>query len=160
MPSVYSTSSFRPLPSSTVMTPSRPTLSMACASRPPISASLAETVAMCSMSLLPAMGVACYVVGLGRRLLEHLGAHVLEVVFELDLLGDGDAVVGDRGRAPLLVDGHVAAARAEGNSDGVGEGVNTRLQLATRLGIENEVLSGHEASVCEGWPAVSNAGGR
>ncbi len=38
--------------------------------------------------------------GLGRDLLHHLGAHVGQLVFELDLLGDGDAVLGDRGRAP------------------------------------------------------------
>ena len=36
--------------------------------------------------------------GLGRDLAHHLGAHVLERVLELDLLGDGDAVLGD-GRA-------------------------------------------------------------
>ena len=87
--------------------------------------------------------VAGDVVGLGRRLLEHLGAHVLEVVLELDLLGDGDAVVGDRGRAPLLVDGDVAAAWAEGDLDGVGEGVDAGLELAARLGVENEILGGH-----------------
>ena len=68
--------------------------------------------------------VAGDVVGLGRGLLEHLGAHVLERVLELDLLGDRHAVVGDRRRAPLLVDGDVAAARAERDLDGVGQGVD------------------------------------
>ena len=34
--------------------------------------------------------------GLGGDLLDHLRAHVLELVLELDLLGDGDAVLGDR----------------------------------------------------------------
>ena len=34
--------------------------------------------------------------GLAGDLLDHLGAHVLVLVFELDLLGDGDAVLGDR----------------------------------------------------------------
>ena len=42
--------------------------------------------------------VAGDVVRLRRGLLEHLGAHVLERVLELDLLGDGHAVMGD-GRA-------------------------------------------------------------
>ena len=90
--------------------------------------------------------VAGDVVGLGGGLLEHLGAHVLEVVLELDLLGDGHAVVGDGGRAPLLVDGHVAAARAEGDLDGVGEGVDADLELSARLGVENEIFSGHVSS--------------
>ena len=35
------------------------------------------------------------VVGLRGDLAHHLGAHVLELVLELDLLGDGDAVLGD-----------------------------------------------------------------
>ena len=39
--------------------------------------------------------VAGLVVGLLRDLAHHLRAHVLELVFELDLLGDGDAVLGD-----------------------------------------------------------------
>src|SRR2546426_803238 len=34
--------------------------------------------------------------GLGRHFLHHLGAHVLDRVFELDLLRDGDPVLGDR----------------------------------------------------------------
>jgi hypothetical protein len=43
---------------------------------------------------------------------DHLGAHVLELVFELDFLGDGDAVLGDARRAERLVD-----ARRCGPSD-------------------------------------------
>ncbi len=35
-------------------------------------------------------------------LTDHLRAHVLELVGELDLLGDGDAVLGDAGRAEAL----------------------------------------------------------
>jgi hypothetical protein len=62
------------------------------------------------------------VVGLGRRLLQELGAHVGEVVVELDLLRDRDAVVGDGRGAELLVEGDVAALRAEGRLDRVGRG--------------------------------------
>jgi hypothetical protein len=40
--------------------------------------------------------VAGHVARLRRDLAHHLGAHVLELVLELDLLGDGDAVLGDR----------------------------------------------------------------
>ena len=56
------------------------------------------------------------VVGLGGDFLGELGAHVLEGVGELDLLGDGDAVVDDGGRAVLLVEDDVAAAGAEGDA--------------------------------------------
>ena len=44
---------------------------------------------------------------------DHLGAHVLEVVLELDLLGDRDAVLGDGRRAEALLDDDVATLGAE-----------------------------------------------
>ena len=72
--------------------------------------------------------VAGDVVGLGRHLFDQLGAEVLVRVGELDLLGDGDTVVGDRGRAELLVQDDVAAARAEGDLDRVGERVDAVLE--------------------------------
>ena len=153
------------LASSTVMTPSLPTFSMASAIMLPIVASplardgadlgdlrlalgglrhapsgastIASTAAsmprLISIGLAPAVtslralgvdrlrqhgggggAVAGDVGGLGGDLLHHLRAHVLEPVLELDLLGDGDAVLGDRRRAPLLLDDDVAAARARG----------------------------------------------
>ena len=80
--------------------------------------------------------VAGDVVGLAGDFAGELGAEVLERVLELDLLGDGDAVVDDRGRAELLLEDDVAAARAEGDADGVGEGVDAVLQAASRLFIE------------------------
>ena len=65
--------------------------------------------------------VAGDIVGLGGNFLGELRAHVLVRVVELDFLGDGDAVVGNGRRAPLLVDDDVATARAERHLDGVGE---------------------------------------
>ena len=53
--------------------------------------------------------VAGRVGGLRSDLADHLRAGVLDLVLELDLLGDGDAVLGDRGRAELLLDDDVAA---------------------------------------------------
>jgi hypothetical protein len=87
--------------------------------------------------------VAGLVGGLGRDLLHHLRAHVLELVLELDLLGDGDAVLGDRGRAPRLLDDHVAAARAEGDLDGVGEDVDAPTDGGAGALVENDVLGAH-----------------
>jgi hypothetical protein len=54
-------------------------------------------------------------------LLDHLRAHVLVLVLELDFLGDRDAVLGDRGCAPLLVEHDVAALRAERRLDGAAQ---------------------------------------
>ena len=83
------------------------------------------------------------VVGLGGGFLEELRAHVLEVVVELDLLGDGDAVVGDGRGAALLVERDIAALGAEGGLDGIGEGVDTLFQGLACLGVELQNL-GHE----------------
>ena len=52
---------------------------------------------------------------------DELGAHVLERVGQVDLLGDGDAVLGDGRRAEGLLEDDVAAAGAEGDLDGAGK---------------------------------------
>ena len=164
-------------PSSTVMTPSLPTLSMTSAMSSPTSGSaalMAATAAICSLvvdrpsvllealddgldalvqaalddhrvgaggDVLEAFGderlaehdrggraVAGDVVGLGRDLLEELGAHVLEGLLELDLTGDGHAVVGDGRGAELLVQDDVAALGTERHLDGIGETVDAPLE--------------------------------
>ena len=71
--------------------------------------------------------------GLRGDLLDHLRAHVLELVLELDLLGDGHAVLGDRGGAPGLLDDDVAAAGPERDLDRVGERVDARQDAARAL---------------------------
>ena len=77
--------------------------------------------------------VAGDVVGLGGDFLAELGAHVLVGIFELDLLGDGDAVLGDRGASPLLVEDDVASLGAEGDFDRVGDVVDAALKRASRV---------------------------
>ena len=84
--------------------------------------------------------VAGDVVGLGSNLLGELGAEILVGILELDLLGDGHAVVGDGGGAPLLVEHDVAALGAEGHLDGVGEGVDAALKRTPRLLVELQSL--------------------
>ena len=82
------------------------------------------------------------VVGLLGDFLDELGADLLVRVLEVDLLGDRDAVVRDRGGAPLLLEDDVAALRAEGDADGVGELVHARLERpAGVLGVGD--LLGH-----------------
>ena len=70
--------------------------------------------------------------GLGGDLLHHLRAHVLELVLELDLLGDGDAVLGDRGSAEGLLDDDVAALGPERDLHRVGERVDAREDRVAR----------------------------
>ncbi|ESP97698.1 DNA polymerase II large subunit [Streptomyces sp. GBA 94-10 4N24] len=80
------------------------------------------------------------VVGLGRHLLDELGAEVLVRVVALDLTGDGDAVVGDGRGAELLVDDDVAALGADGHLDGVGQLVHAALKGATGVLVELQNL--------------------
>src|SRR5690606_15130085 len=63
-------------------------------------------------------------------------------VLELDLLGDRDAVVGDGGRAPLLLEHDVATLRAERHAHGVGQLVHAGLEGATSGLVEGDDL-GH-----------------
>ena len=191
MPSVNSSSVPNVLDSSTVMTPSLPTLSNACAISSPImrvaggdggdvghvlgrvdvAGGLAERVVDGLDGLVDAAlevhrvgagrdgaqalvdhglgddgggrrAVTGDVVGLGGDFLGELGAEVLERVVELDLTGDGDAVVGDRRGAPLLVEDDVAALGAERHLDGVGERVDAALEGSTGVLVELQDL-GH-----------------
>ncbi len=68
--------------------------------------------------------VARDVVGLGGDLTHELSAHVLERIGQLDLLGDGHAVVGDERSAELLVEHDVAALGAEGDLHGIGQSID------------------------------------
>ena len=190
MPSVNSSSVAVVEDSSTVMTPSLPTLSNASAMVAPMVASWAERVAtggdlVLALDLAGVLeqpvvdrldglvhaalergrggaggdvaqalldhglgehgrgrrAVTGDVVGLGRDLLGELGAEVLVGVLELDLAGDGHAVVGDRGGAPLLVDDDVAALRAERHLDGVGERVDAALERLAGGVVELQFLA-------------------
>jgi len=75
--------------------------------------------------------VAGHVVGLGRDFLHHLGAHVLKGVFQLDLLGDGHAVICNQGGAISSPQNHIAALRTEGDFYGIGQLINATLQRLT-----------------------------
>src|SRR6266487_662925 len=66
--------------------------------------------------------------GLGRHFLHHLGAHVLDRVLELDLLRDGDPVLGDRRVPELLVDDDVATLGTEGDLHRLGQLVHAPLE--------------------------------
>ena len=70
----------------------------------------------------------------GRDLAHHLGAHVLELVGKLDLLGDGHAVLGDARRAEALVEHHVAALGTERHLHGIGEDVDAAQQSVAGIG--------------------------
>ena len=70
---------------------------------------------------------------LGGDLLEHLRAHVLELIFELDLLGDRHAVLRDARRAERLLDDDVAALGAERHLHRVGENIDAAQHPIARV---------------------------
>src|SRR5690606_24167620 len=87
--------------------------------------------------------VAGDVVRLLGDFLDQLGADLLPRVLELDLLGDRDTVVGDRGGAPLLLQHDVAALGTERDLHGVGELVHAPFQAAARFLVESDHFCGH-----------------
>ena len=87
--------------------------------------------------------VAGLVVGLLRHFAHHLRAHVLELVFELDLLGDGDAVLGDAGSAEALLDHDVAALGAERHLHRVGERLDAAQHAVARVAGKSYVFRSH-----------------
>ena len=86
--------------------------------------------------------VAGDVVGLGGDVLRQLRTEVLEGVLELDLAGDGDAVVGDRRTTELLLQHDVTPPRSEGHHDRTGQLVDAALQGAAGGLVERDLL-GH-----------------
>ena len=70
---------------------------------------------------------------LARDFADHLRAHVLERVLEVDFLGDGDAVLGDGRRTELLVEDDVAALGAERDLHRVGQLVDAAQNRLSRL---------------------------
>ncbi len=84
--------------------------------------------------------IACHVVGLLGNFLDQFGADALVGVLKIDFLGDGDAVVGDRGGAPLLVEHDVSALGAQGDADCVGQLVHATFERPAGLLVERDDL--------------------
>jgi len=91
--------------------------------------------------------VAGDVAGLGSHLADHAGAHVLVLVFQLDFLGHGDAVLGDGRRAEGFLQDDVASLGAEGDLDGLGQLANPATHGVTSFLVECDLLSSHCASL-------------
>ena len=87
--------------------------------------------------------VAGLVVGLRGDFAHHLGAHIFELVGELDFLGDGDAVLGDARRAKALFDHDIAALGAERDLHRVGENVDAAQHFLARVGAKFDLFGSH-----------------
>src|SRR3981081_475268 len=87
--------------------------------------------------------VAGLIGGSRRNLAHHLGAHVLELVLEFDLLGDGDAVLGDAGSAERLVQHDVAALGAERHFHRLVENIDAAQHLVASVNRKSDFLGSH-----------------
>jgi hypothetical protein len=81
------------------------------------------------------------IIGLLGDLFDQLSADLLVGVLQVDLLGDGHTIVGDRGSAPLLLQDDVAALGAQRHLYRVCEGVEAPLEAATGLFVVRNCLS-------------------
>src|SRR5690606_33495950 len=81
--------------------------------------------------------------GLGSGFLDHLRAHVLELVLQFDLLRHGRAGLGDGRGAEARVEHGVAALRAQGCLDGICEDVHAAHHLGARVLTETDFLGSH-----------------
>ena len=88
--------------------------------------------------------VAGHIGSLAGDLLNHLGAHVFELVLQFDFLGHRDAVFGDGGGTPGLVEHHVTTLGSEGDFNCIGQGVNPLHDLVPGLAIVFDFLCSHE----------------
>src|SRR5690606_1457879 len=86
------------------------------------------------------------VVGTGGHVLHQLGTDVFQRVLELDVLGDGHAVLGDQRCTEAAVQHHVAPLRAQGGLHGVGQGVDTGQHLLAGGITELNVFGSHVLS--------------
>ena len=87
--------------------------------------------------------IAGLVRGPRRDFTHHLRAHVLELVFELDLLGDGNAVFGDAGCSVRLVKHHIAALRAERHLHRIVENIDPTQHSVASINRESNFLGRH-----------------
>ena len=84
--------------------------------------------------------------GLGGDFLDHLRAHVLELVAEFDFLGDGNAVLGDARRAERFVENDVAALGAERHAHRLGQDVDAAQHPLAGIGTVSDVFCSHDYS--------------
>ena len=81
--------------------------------------------------------------GFGSDFLDHLRAHVFVRVFELDFLGDGDAVFGDGRRAEGFFENDISTGRAEGDLDRAGQFAHAAEDRLAGLLVEQNALCCH-----------------
>src|SRR5262245_14956465 len=91
------------------------------------------------------------VVGLLGGLAHHLCAHVLELIFKLDFLGDRDAVLGRARGTKRLLEHDIAALGSQGDLDGIGENVDAAQHALAGFGRKFDVFRSHSELTPGTW---------
>jgi len=87
-----------------------------------------------------------FVVGLGSDFLDHLRAHVLELVFQFDFFGNGNTVFGDQRGTEGFFQYHVTAFRAEGDFYCVSQNIDAAEHTGAAFVTKNYFFShGHSS---------------
>ena len=81
--------------------------------------------------------------GMGSDFLDHLRAHVLEFVLQLDFLGHGHAIFGNGRCAIALVEHYIATFGTERHSYRIRQDVHTCKHLVARVVAESNFFSSH-----------------
>src|SRR4030081_3064675 len=92
--------------------------------------------------------VASYAVGFGGNFLDELRAHVGEGISQLDLLGDGDAIVGDRRRSGQLLQHRVTAFGSQRHLDRIGQSVYAHFEQRSGVLAESEFFCHVARTLC------------
>ena len=82
------------------------------------------------------------VVGLASHLLDKVGTDVVVAVAKLDVLGHGDAILGDLRRAKSSVEDDIAATRSQSHLDSVSEHVTALEHESASISSKFDVLTG------------------
>ena len=81
------------------------------------------------------------VAGLAGRFLHQLDTTVLEFVFQLDVLSDGHAVLGDLRSAPAFVENRITASWSQGAGDSPSQLGDALQELLTSIFVKTEQFS-------------------
>ncbi len=87
--------------------------------------------------------VASFVIGTGSNFLNHLRAHVFELVFQFDFFGHGNTIFGDARCAEGFVQNHVTALWTKRDLNSVSQNVDAAKHLITGVCAEFYVFSSH-----------------
>ncbi len=88
--------------------------------------------------------VTSVVIGAGGNVFNQLRAHVFELVFQLDFLGNGNAVFGDQRRAEAALDQHVTTLRTQSSFYRIGQRVDAVQHLVATGNTEFNFFCSHD----------------